>query len=212
MTKALVPLMAITLLLGACAGQPTEETVTTGENPLFSEFDTPYGAPPFDSIENAHYMPAFEQGMDEHMAEVLAIAESTEPATFENTVEALEYSGKTLSRTAGVFYNLNGSTTNEEMQAIAKEIGPKLAKHRDDINLNEALFARVQAVWEQKDSLELDAEQGLVIFVGSTLYLLTGAIYGVLFHLVMSLFFNAATLQVNTVFGEDGALSRKVCA
>ena len=163
MTKVLLPLLAIGLLFGACAKQPTEETVTAGENPLLSEFDTPYGAPPFDRIEDAHYLPAFDQGMEEHMAEVLAIAESTEPPTFENTIEALEYSGKTLSRTAGVFYNLNGSTTNDEMQAIAKEVSPKLAKHRDDINLNEDLFARVKAVYEQKDELDLTPEQAKLL-------------------------------------------------
>lgn len=163
MTKVLFPLLAIGLLFGACAKQPTEETVTTGENPLLSEFDTPYGAPPFDRIEDAHYLPAFEKGMAEHMAEVLAIAESTDPATFENTIEALEYSGRTLSRTAGVFYNLNGSTTNDEMQAIAKEVSPKLAKHRDDINLNEDLFARVKAVYEQKDELDLTPEQAKLL-------------------------------------------------
>ena len=163
MTKVLMPLLAIALLFGACAKQPTEETVATGENLLLSEFDTPLGAPPFDSIEVAHYLPAFEQGREEHMVEVLAIAESTEPATFENTVEALERSGDTLSRTAGVFYNLNGSNTNDEMQAIAKEVGPQLAKHQDDINLNEALFARVKAVYEKMDELELSTEQAKLL-------------------------------------------------
>ena len=163
MIRSVLPTLAIALLLGACAQQPTEEIVNTGENPLLSEFDTPYGAPPFDAIENAHYLPAFEQAMEEQMAEVIAIAESSEPATFENTVEALERSGKTLQRTAGVFYNLNGSTTNDEMQAIAKEIGPKLAKHRDDINLNQALFARVKAVYEQREELDLTPEQAKLL-------------------------------------------------
>jgi len=163
MTRVLLPILAIALTLGACAKQPTEEMVATGENLLLTEFDTPLGAPPFDSIEVAHYLPAFEQGMEEHMAEVLAIAESTEPATFEDTIEALERSGKTLSRTAGVFFNLNGSNTNDEMQAIAKEVSPELAKHRDDIYLNEALFARVKRVYDAQDELELTTEQAKLL-------------------------------------------------
>jgi peptidyl-dipeptidase Dcp len=163
MTRVLLPLLAIALLFGGCARQPTEETVATRENPLLSEFDTPLGAPPFDSIEVAHYLPAFEQGMEEHMAEVLAIAESSDAATFENTVEALERSGETLSRTAGVFFRLSSSTTNDEMQAIARNVSPKLAKHRDDIYLNRALFAQVKAVYDQRETLELTTEQAKLL-------------------------------------------------
>ncbi|MGB5401656.1 MAG: peptidase M3, partial [Thermoanaerobaculia bacterium] len=163
MIRVLLPLLAIALLFGGCARQPTEETVATRENPLLSEFDTPLGAPPFDSIELAHYLPAFEQGMDEHRDEVLAIAESSEPATFQNTVETLERSGETLSRTAAVFFRLNNSNTNDEMQSIARSVSPKLAKHRDDIYLNRALFAQVKAVYDQRETLELTTEQAKLL-------------------------------------------------
>ncbi len=163
MTRVLLPVLAIALLLGACVKQSTEETVETGENPFLTEFDTPLGAPPFEAIGVAHYLPAFEQGMEEHMAEVLAIAESSDPATFEDTVEALERSGKTLKRTAGVFFNLSSSTTNDQMQAIAKEVSPKLAKHRDDIYLNKPLFTQVKAVYDQSETLELTTEQAKLL-------------------------------------------------
>ncbi|MGB5294301.1 MAG: M3 family metallopeptidase, partial [Thermoanaerobaculia bacterium] len=163
MTRILLPLLAIALLFGGCARQPTEETVATRENPLLSEFDTPLGAPPFDSIEVVHYLPAFEQGMDEHRDEVLAIAESSEPATFENTVETLERSGETLSRTAAVFFRLNSSNTNDEMQSIARQVSPELAKHRDDIYLNKALFSRVKSVYDQRETLDLTTEQAKLL-------------------------------------------------
>jgi peptidyl-dipeptidase Dcp len=145
-----VPLLAVLLLI-ACSPQP--------QNPFFEEWDTPFGIPPFAEIEEEHYMPAIREGIVRHQAEIDTIAESTEEPTFENTVLALEYSGKMLDRVTEVFFSLNSAITNEQMQSIAKEAAPLLSEHRDNIILNEKLFDRVKTVHDQRDSLDLTAEQ-----------------------------------------------------
>jgi peptidyl-dipeptidase Dcp len=132
-------------------------------NPFFTEFDTPYGVPPFDKIQLAHYQPAFEEGMKLHMMEIDAIIAQKSAPTFENTIETLERSGAMLSRTANVFFSMNSSMTNEDMQAIAKDVAPKLSKHQDEINLNADLFERVDAVYEKKDRLNLSVEQNKLL-------------------------------------------------
>ena len=139
------------ILFGGCSQQM--------DNPLLKEFDTPYGVPPFDKIKTAHYMPAFEAGMERHMAEIDAIATNPEPATFENTIEAFEYSGEMLSRARIVFSNMASANTSPEIQDIARESAPMISKHWDDIMLNPELFARVKAVYDQKDELDLDGER-----------------------------------------------------
>jgi peptidyl-dipeptidase Dcp len=129
------------------------------ENPFFQEYGTPFEVPDFGKIKIEHYMPGFEEAMKRQQAEVDAIANSTKPATFENTIEALELSGWMLGRVSSVFFNMNSAHTNEEMQAIAKEVAPLLAKHQDDINLNEKLFHRVKTVYERRETLGLTVEQ-----------------------------------------------------
>jgi peptidyl-dipeptidase Dcp len=129
------------------------------ENPFSREFDTPHGVPPFDKIKLEHYGPAFEEAMARHAAEVAAIVENGEAPTFANTVEAMERSGEMLTRVSNVFFGLNSSLTSDEMQRIAQEIAPKLAKHADDILLNEKLFLRMKAVYEKMDKLDLTPEQ-----------------------------------------------------
>ncbi|MDH3197433.1 MAG: M3 family metallopeptidase [Candidatus Krumholzibacteria bacterium] len=134
-------------------------TATATDNPFFSSYDTPFGVPPFDRIEVAHYMPAFDEGMKRQSAEVDAIVNDPAPPNFINTVEALEASGQLLTDVSYVFFNLNSANTNDEMQAIAKEVAPLLSKHQDDILLNEQLFARVKAVYDQREDLGLTPEQ-----------------------------------------------------
>jgi peptidyl-dipeptidase Dcp len=129
------------------------------QNPFYSEFDTPFGVPPFDEIRLEHYMPAFEEGMERHRGEIDAIVNNPEAATFQNTIEALELSGDMLRRASNVFFNMNSANTSDEMQEIAKEVAPKLSKHRDDIIFNDRLFKRVKAVYEQRGRLELTPEQ-----------------------------------------------------
>lgn len=128
------------------------------ENPFWREFDTPFAAPPFERIKIDHYAPAFERGIERQLAEVAAIADNDEAPTFENTIERLERSGELLTRVGGVFFNLTSADTSDELQALAREINPKLAKHRDDIYLNERLFARVKAVYDARDRATLGPE------------------------------------------------------
>ena len=133
------------------------------DNPFFKEGSTPFQTPPFDEIKIDYYLPAFEEGIRLQKAEVDVIINNTEKPTFVNTIEAMEKSGKLLTKVSSVFYNLNSANTNDEMQSIAKTVAPMLSKHNDDINLNEKLFARVKAIFNEKDKLSLTTEQKTVL-------------------------------------------------
>ncbi|ADV48012.1 Oligopeptidase A [Cellulophaga algicola DSM 14237] len=124
-------------------------------NPLLSPFDTA----PFSKLKNEHFMPAFTQAIAGARAEIDAITHNTEAASFENTIATLDYSGKQLDRVSSVFFNLNSAETNEEIQKIAQEISPILSEFGNDITLNEDLFKRVKAVYDQKDRLALTTEE-----------------------------------------------------
>lgn len=124
-------------------------------NPLLTPFDTA----PFSKLKNEHFMPAFKQAMTDARAEIDAITENTEAPTFANTIEALDFAGQQLDRISSVFFNLNSAETNEEIQKIAQEVSPLLSEFGNDITLNEELFKRVKAVFNQKDSLDLTVEQ-----------------------------------------------------
>ncbi|MCE5178027.1 MAG: M3 family metallopeptidase [Porphyromonadaceae bacterium] len=134
---------------------------TSGEKGsiFFTEFDTPYGTPPFDRIEFADFKPAFLAGMKEQAAEIEAITAQTEAPTFENTIVALDNSGRLLSRVSRVFYGLKSSETNDSIQALAEELSPLLSEHNDNINLNEALFNRIKTVHDDTTGLNLTTEQ-----------------------------------------------------
>jgi len=128
-------------------------------NPFLIDYDTPYQIPPFEKIEFSHYEPAFEEGMKQHLSEIEVIASNNESPTFENTIAELERSGKTLDKVANVFFNLLGSNTSDEMDALAMKISPVLSAHSDSILLNKDLFSRIKSLHDQKDSLELSTEQ-----------------------------------------------------
>ena len=128
-------------------------------NPLLSPFDTA----PFSKIKNEHFKPAFLQAIEDARAEIDAIVNHTSEPTFENTIEALEFSGQQLDRVSSVFFNLNAAETNEEIQKIAQEVSPLLTEFSNDITLNAALFKKVKAVYEQKDQLKLTAEQDTLL-------------------------------------------------
>ncbi|OLZ61704.1 M3 family metallopeptidase [Amycolatopsis keratiniphila] len=128
------------------------------DNPFAAPSELPYALPPFDRIADEHFLPAFEAGLAEHAAEIEEIADSAEPPTFENTIVALEKSGRLLSRVSSVFFNLAGSNANDEIQRVQAEMAPRLAAHADAINLNPALFARINSLFERKDELGLDGE------------------------------------------------------
>ncbi len=127
-------------------------------NPFFSANSLPYDLPPFDRLDDAHYLPAFERGMAEQLEEVEAIASDADAPTVENTLVALERSGRLLDRVATTFFPLIRSNTNDAMDATRTEVAPRLAAHSDQIYLNPALFARVRTLHEQRDSLEIDPE------------------------------------------------------
>ena len=131
----------------------------TMDNPFFSTWNTPYEIPDFAHIKNEHYMPAFREGMRRQMAEIDAIVNNSETPTFENTVLAYEYSGALLQEVSAVFFNLSECENSDEMETIAEEVTPLLSKHGDDIALNEALFARIKAVYDQREALGLTGEQ-----------------------------------------------------
>ena len=128
-------------------------------NPLLTESSAPFGAPEFDKITNEHYLPAFEAGIAEGKAEIDAIVANTDEPTFENTIVALDEAGEMLNCVAGCFYNLTHSETNEQLQALEQELSPKMSEYSTSIILNEGLFARVKAVYEQRDQLTLTADQ-----------------------------------------------------
>ncbi len=134
------------------------------DNPFFApSWNTPFEAPRFGEIKPAHYAPAFEKGLAEQIAEIEAIANNPEPPTFENTIVTFEKSGDLLHRVGRVFWNLSGSDTNDELQKIERDISPKLATHRSAIYMNGALFARIDRLFESRDTLGLDGEQRRVL-------------------------------------------------
>ncbi len=133
--------------------------INAQNNPLLGEFKTPHETAPFSQIKNEHFIPAFQESIKHGEAEIDAIITNQATPTFENTIVALENTGRLLSRTAGVFFNLMSSETNEELQKIAQEVSPMLTKFQNDISLNPDLFAKIKAVYAQKDKLSLNAEQ-----------------------------------------------------
>lgn len=135
----------------------------TATNPLLSIWDTPFELPPFNEIEIAHFSDAFKVALLENEAEISQIADSDEAASFENTIEALERSGESLSKVAGVFYNLTGAHSNPELQAIERDMAPRLAEHSTKITMNAVLFARVDALFEARNGLGLNSEQMRVL-------------------------------------------------
>ena len=147
---------AIAIAACSCGGQKSD-------NPLFNEFDTPYGIAPFSEITIDHYREGMLRGMEEQKAEIEAIVNNPEAPTFENTIVALDQCGELLRKVRGTFSPLSSSNSTEEIRALQKEMSPISSAHSDDINLNPALFARVKAVYEQKDKLTLTPEQAKVL-------------------------------------------------
>lgn len=136
---------------------------TVGENPFFSEWETPYGVPPFDKIESAHFMPALERGMSLHEAEIDAITSNNDDPTFENVILAYDASGQMLAQVSLVFGMLCEAESTPELQDLQERVMPMLAAHADKIRLDERLFARIKAVYDQRGALDLDAEQSRLL-------------------------------------------------
>ena len=166
--------IAISLTLAACS-QSGHDTAKSGDhpavaatapataeapsaNPFFVASTLPFQAPPFDKIKESDYQPAIEEGMKQHLAEIEKIADNPEPPTFENTFVAMEKAGALLTRVMHAFDAVTGANTSDALQKVQEEEAPKLAAHQDAIYLNDKLFKRVEAVYEQRDSLKRDPE------------------------------------------------------
>jgi peptidyl-dipeptidase Dcp len=135
----------------------------TNENPFFVKWDTPFGSPPFDKIQEDHYIPAIEEGIRQQQAEIDAIVNNPEEPTFENTLVAYDNSGSLLRKVNAVFGGLRGAETNERLQEIANTTTPMLSAHYNNISLNEGLFARIQSIYGQRETLDLNAEQKIFL-------------------------------------------------
>lgn len=138
----------------------TDKTVMgQNTNPFMEEYNTPYGVPPFNKITTPDFVPAFQEGMKQQQQAVRAIYRQRSVPTFQNTIVALEESGKLLSKVSTVFFNLSSANTSPELEAISKQMAPELSKHSDDIYLNADLFKRVKAVYDKREELKLNIEQ-----------------------------------------------------
>ncbi len=159
--------MSLRLFFFACAllnvEQITAVLAAETDNPLMTESALPYHYPAFDKLKDEHFVPAIEAGMRDQLKEIEPIANNSEKPTFDNTIVALERTGRLLDGAERIFSNLNACDTNPTRQKIDKELAPKLAAHHDEIFLNPKLFARVQALYEQRDKLGLDPESAYLL-------------------------------------------------
>jgi peptidyl-dipeptidase Dcp len=144
-------------------------------NPLLAAWETPFGVPPFEGLEPDHFRPAFDHAMSQQRREVEAVMSDSAPAGFANTIEALELSGRSLRQVAAVFFSLAGAHTSEALQEIEREIAPVLARHRTWIYQNEALFGRINRLWDRRDMLGLTPEQSRVLERYRILFIRNGA-------------------------------------
>ena len=160
--KKMLMAAGVAFVLGAWTNVSAQGVQANG-NPFLAEYTTPFKVPPFDKIKLEHYKEAFLKGMEEQAQEINAIVKQRSAATFENTIVALDQSGKLLSKVSAVFYGQNSANTSDEMQAISRELSPLLSKHRDDIKLNAGLFQRVKFVYDQKSKLNLTKEQAKLL-------------------------------------------------
>ena len=149
---------ALSLALCGCSQQPKEQ-----ENPLLSEFSTPYGIAPFADITIDNYREGMLKGIEEQKAEIQAIIDNSDEPTFENTIVALDQCGKLLRRVRGTFSPISGSNSSSETRALEKEMSPIFSTHNDDIYLNEKLFARVKSVYDSRETLTLTPEQSKIL-------------------------------------------------
>jgi peptidyl-dipeptidase Dcp len=182
----------LVLVLGACGGKGEEQgvdeaagdapadelTVTEAElegNPLLDEWETPYGVPPFAAIDHTHYLPAIKKSILDLRAEIDAIVENPEPPTFDNTIIALEVAGELLQKVASTFGNITGTETNDELRALEGQIYPMLTREFDAITMNEALWQRVKAVYDQRETLGLDEQDARLLELRHRSFVRSGA-------------------------------------
>ncbi|WP_323134304.1 M3 family metallopeptidase [Tellurirhabdus rosea] len=154
---------SVTVTAQPKASQTASQPQKMSENPLLQPYRTPHGTVPFNLIKNDHYLPALKEAIAQGKKEIDAIAGNTAKPTFENTIVALERAGEAVNKVTSVMFNLNSSETTPELQGIVREASPLLTEYSNDISLNEKLFARVKAVYEQRDKLKLDATDKMLL-------------------------------------------------
>jgi peptidyl-dipeptidase Dcp len=169
-------LLISVLLFAACRATPQQSANTEQHvNPLLSSSPLPFQAPAFDKIRDGDFAPAFDAGMKEQLADVDEIANNPAPPTFENTIVALEKTGQTLTRVSQIFNALAGANTDDQLQKLQEEEAPKLAAHQDAINLNPKLFARIETLYNQRNTLELDPESNRLLEYQYQQFVMAGA-------------------------------------
>lgn len=177
--------IAALVLLGAtfsCAVAPKPAASTASSpavaaaNPLLQLWTTPFGVPPFAAIRAEHFLPAFEEAMRRHLSEIGAITGNPEPATFANSVAALDDAGELLDAVSSVFSNLRSAETSDALQEVARTVTPRLAAHRDRLYLDDRLFARIKAVWEERAELPLSQEDRRLLEETYTDFVRAGAL------------------------------------
>ncbi len=179
MNKLLAVTLLSVLLFQSCKEEPKSDSNNSTEiemtdNPLLAEWDTPFGVPPFDQIQSEDYLPAIQKAIVVHNKEISFIVYNTEAPTFKNTIEALEASGVLLSRVSSAFFAVSSAHTNAVLKEARKDISPALTAHRDEIRLNEALFKKINTVYEQKESLNLSAEDLYILEETNKRYIRAG--------------------------------------
>ena len=145
-------------------------------NPLLAPWTAPFGLPPFADIKDDDFAPAFEAALAEARANIAAIATNPEPPSFANTIAALELAETSLDRVSGVFYNLAGADSTEAREALMRDLAPKMSAFASEVTNNKALFARIEALWQDRDALELEAEQLRVLTLYRRMFVRSGAL------------------------------------
>ena len=155
--------------------KPPQSAATDNENPLLTDWTGPFELPPFARIKPEHFRPAFDRTLAKHRSEIDAIAADPAAPNFDNTIVALEKSGRELERVANVFFVLAGADTSEEIEAVERDISPLLARHSNALYLNRALYARIVNLYKKRSALDLDAEQARVLDRYHTRFVRAGA-------------------------------------
>lgn len=164
--RAGLPLLvffSLSSVLLLASPQPERSSPPQQENPFFAPYQTPFETPPFDRIRNEHFLPAINKGIELHQAEIDAIVNNPRPPTFENTILAFDRSGESLARVSAVFGALQSAHSSPELQKIAEQASPLLSQHRSNIYLNDRLFARIKAVYDQRNKLKLGEEERFLL-------------------------------------------------
>ena len=164
MSKKFIHVITLSIIaLASCTTKQEQQADTKAENPFLKAYETPFEVPPFDKIQNEHYLPAFEAGMKEQLAEIDAIVNNEAEPDFQNTILPYDKSGAILDRVSSVFFNMLECDSDDEMQKLAEQILPMMSKHGDEIAMNPKLFERIDYVYQHRNETGLDDQQIRVV-------------------------------------------------